>query len=120
MYIRARGSPIEAPVVGFRDTLFIGRLIIKLIKISFYLRSRMGSGYRAYIFKESTRHCTIDRKGRGRKEVIYLGPRQSTNYKLLTLYINYLLLLLSSIWFGNLLVPCVNLYIILIQTHAPY
>ena len=31
-----------------------------------------GSGYRIYIFKESTRHCTIDRKGRGRKEVIYL------------------------------------------------
>ena len=31
-----------------------------------------GSGYRIYIFKESTRHYTIDRKGRGRKEVIYL------------------------------------------------
>ena len=31
-----------------------------------------GSGYRTYIFKESIRRCTIDRKGRGRKEVIYL------------------------------------------------
>ena len=31
-----------------------------------------GGGYKAYIFKESTRHCAIDRKGRGRKEVIYL------------------------------------------------
>jgi hypothetical protein len=31
-----------------------------------------GSGYRAYIFKESTRRCAINYKGRGRKEVIYL------------------------------------------------
>ena len=31
-----------------------------------------GSGYRMYVFKESTRRYTIDRKGRGRKEVIYL------------------------------------------------
>ena len=31
-----------------------------------------GSGYRTYVFKESTRRCAIDRKGRGRKEVIYL------------------------------------------------
>jgi hypothetical protein len=31
-----------------------------------------GSGYRAYVFEESTRRCAIDRKGRGRKEVIYL------------------------------------------------
>ena len=31
-----------------------------------------GSGYRTYIFKEFTRRCAIDRKGRGRKEVIYL------------------------------------------------
>jgi len=31
-----------------------------------------GSGYRAYVFKESTRRCAIDRKGQGRKEVIYL------------------------------------------------
>ena len=31
-----------------------------------------GSGYRAYVFEESTRHYAIDRKGRGRKEVIYL------------------------------------------------
>ena len=31
-----------------------------------------GSGYRMYIFKESTRRCAIDRKGQGRKEVIYL------------------------------------------------
>ena len=31
-----------------------------------------GSGYRIYVFKESTRRCVIDRKGRGREEVIYL------------------------------------------------
>ena len=31
-----------------------------------------GSGYRTYVFEESTRRCAIDRKGRGRKEVIYL------------------------------------------------
>ena len=31
-----------------------------------------GSGYKAYVFEESTRRCAIDRKGRGRKEVIYL------------------------------------------------
>ena len=31
-----------------------------------------GSGYKAYVFEESTRHYAIDRKGRGRKEVIYL------------------------------------------------
>ena len=31
-----------------------------------------GNGYRAYVFEESTRRCAIDRKGRGRKEVIYL------------------------------------------------
>ena len=31
-----------------------------------------GSGYKTYIFKKSTRHYTIDYKGRGRKEVIYL------------------------------------------------
>ena len=46
-----------------------------------------GSGYKAYIFEESTRRCAIDRKGRGRKEVIYLrvadisctrGVREST------------------------------------------
>ena len=46
-----------------------------------------GSGYRAYIFKESTRHYAIDRKGQRRKEVIYLrvadisctrGVREST------------------------------------------
>ena len=29
-------------------------------------------GYRAYVFKESTRCCAIDCKGWGRKEVIYL------------------------------------------------
>jgi hypothetical protein len=47
----------------------------------------VGSGYRAYIFEESTRRYAIDRKGRGRKEVIYLrvadvsctrGVRKST------------------------------------------
>ena len=31
-----------------------------------------GSGYRMYIFKESTRHCAINHKGQGHKEVIYL------------------------------------------------
>ena len=31
-----------------------------------------GSGYKVYIFKESTRYYTIDRKSQGRKEVIYL------------------------------------------------
>ena len=47
----------------------------------------VGSGYKAYVFKESTRRCAIDRKGRRRKEVIYLrvadvsytrGIREST------------------------------------------
>ena len=31
-----------------------------------------GNGYKTYVFEESTRHCAIDRKGRGRREVIYL------------------------------------------------
>ena len=31
-----------------------------------------GSGYRMYVFKKSTRRYAIDRKDRGRKEVIYL------------------------------------------------
>ena len=31
-----------------------------------------GSGYRTYIFEKSIRRYAIDRKGRGRKEVIYL------------------------------------------------
>ena len=31
-----------------------------------------GSGYKAYVFEESIRRCAINRKGRGRKEVIYL------------------------------------------------
>ena len=31
-----------------------------------------GSGYKIYIFKESIRRYTIDRKGRGCREVIYL------------------------------------------------
>ena len=46
-----------------------------------------GSGYRTYVFEESIRRYAIDRKGRGRKEVIYLrvadvsctrGVREST------------------------------------------
>ena len=46
-----------------------------------------GSGYKAYVFKETTRRCAIDCKGQGRKEVIYLrvadvsctrGVREST------------------------------------------
>ena len=32
----------------------------------------VGNGYKAYVFKESTRRCAIDCKGQGRKEVIYL------------------------------------------------
>jgi hypothetical protein len=32
----------------------------------------VGSGYKAYVFKESIRRCAIDYKGQGRKEVIYL------------------------------------------------
>ena len=31
----------------------------------------VGNGYRAYIFKESTRRYAIDRKDRGRRKVIY-------------------------------------------------
>ena len=31
-----------------------------------------GSGYRTYVFEESTRRYAVDRKDRGRKEVIYL------------------------------------------------
>jgi len=30
-----------------------------------------GNGYKAYVFRESTRRCAINRKDRGRKEVIY-------------------------------------------------
>ena len=38
-----------------------------------------GNGYKAYIFEESTRRCAIDRKGRGRKEVItYFTSEVST------------------------------------------
>jgi len=46
-----------------------------------------GSGYRVYVFKESTRRYAINRKGQGRKEVICLrvanisytrGVRKST------------------------------------------
>ena len=31
-----------------------------------------GSGYRMYVFEEFIRCCAINRKGQGRKEVIYL------------------------------------------------
>ena len=31
-----------------------------------------GSGYRIYVFEESTRRCAINHKGQGHKEVIYL------------------------------------------------
>ena len=31
-----------------------------------------GSSYKTYVFEESIRHYTINRKSRGRKEVIYL------------------------------------------------
>jgi len=30
-----------------------------------------GSGYRMYVFEESTRRCAVGRKNQGRKEVIY-------------------------------------------------
>ena len=30
-----------------------------------------GSGYKMYVFKESIRRCVVNRKGRGRREVIY-------------------------------------------------
>ena len=40
-------------------------------KRNIMLRDR-GSGYRIYIFKESTRRCAINRKGQEYKEVIYL------------------------------------------------
>jgi len=48
-----------------------------------------GNSYKAYIFGESTRRCAIDRKDRGRKEVIYprvadisctRGVRKSTGF----------------------------------------
>ena len=46
-----------------------------------------GSGYKTFVFEESIRRCAINRKGRRRKEVIYLrvadvsctrGVREST------------------------------------------
>jgi len=49
----------------------------------------VGNGYKAYVFGESTRRCAIDRKGQGRKEVIYprvantsytRGVRESTGF----------------------------------------
>ena len=48
-----------------------------------------GNSYKAYVFGESTRHYAINRKGRGRKEVIYprvanisctQGIRESTGF----------------------------------------
>ena len=66
-------------------------MLIVIKKYKFYITKivsqDVGSGYKAYIFKESTRHCAINCKGRGRKEVIYLrvadvsctrGVREST------------------------------------------
>jgi hypothetical protein len=44
-------------------------LTTKLYHINIYYLSRGGgSGYRIYVFEESTRRCAINRKGRGRKE----------------------------------------------------
>jgi len=49
----------------------------------------VGNGYKAYVFGESTRRYAINRKGRGRKEVIYprvanisctRGVRESTGF----------------------------------------
>ena len=54
-----------------------------------------GNGYKAYVFEESTRHCAIDYKGQGHKEVIYLrianiscmqGIRESTGLSYRGLY----------------------------------
>jgi len=48
-----------------------------------------GNGYKAYVFGESTRRYATNRKGRGRKEVIYprvadisctQGIRESTGF----------------------------------------
>jgi len=48
-----------------------------------------GNGYKAYVFKESIRRCAINRKGQGRKKVIYprvadisctRGVRESTGF----------------------------------------
>ena len=47
------------PRIGFNPNL-----------INILLRNG-GNGYKAYIFGESTRYYVIDRKGQGRKEVIY-------------------------------------------------
>ena len=54
-----------------------------------------GNGYKIYIFEESIRRCTINRKGRGHKEVIYphiadisyiQGVRESTELSYRGLY----------------------------------
>ena len=59
----------------------------KEFKIPHQMSRGGGSGYRTYIFEESTRYYIIYRKGQGRKEVIYLhvanvsctrGVREST------------------------------------------
>jgi len=51
----------------------LGSVYSRLIKLyrAYALLRNAGNGYKAYIFRESTRHYAIDRKGRGRKEVIY-------------------------------------------------
>ena len=57
----------------------------KRYSISLYKRSICktlswggGSGYRIYVFEESTRRCAINRKGRGRKEGDLSRPRPSS------------------------------------------
>ena len=44
-----------------------------MIKRRNVMSRNRSSGYKIYVFKESTRRYTINRKGQGRKEVIYLG-----------------------------------------------
>jgi len=43
-----------------------------VVKTRNVMSRNVGSSYKAYIFEESIRRYAIDRKGRGRKEVIYL------------------------------------------------
>ena len=51
---------------------YLGRVGNKRLIIGLLVLRDGGSSYKMYVFKESTRRYTIDCKGRGRKEVIYL------------------------------------------------
>ena len=48
--------------------LILPNIISDNTPVPFLLSRGGGSGYRIYVFEESTRRCAIDRKGRGRKE----------------------------------------------------